>query len=314
MKMGTDMTATNTSRTIACVGEAMVELNITNTAQQIAFAGDVLNTAIYLSRGLDAASKVEFVSVLGQDPLSAEMERFIRREGVGTTRIRHHDTRLPGIYSIAVDAEGERSFSYWRDQSAARSLFEDGFGQLDGADLIYLSGITLAILPQERRLALLDHLQHHPARIAFDSNYRPKLWEDQATARRMTESAWRICDIALPSVDDEMLLFGDQDDEAVLMRLRSYGLRNGALKRGARGPRPIDPNLPSPILPQATKVVDTTAAGDSFNGAWMASTLGNCDPATALKLAHEQATRVIAHKGAIVPLSKGSAAFEGERN
>ena len=299
---------------IACVGEAMIELNIANTEQQIGFAGDVLNTAIYLSRGLNGAGNVEFVSVLGQDALSAQMERFVLSEGVGVARISHHDTRLPGIYSIAVDPDGVRSFSYWRDQSAARCLFEDGFGQLAGFDLIYLSGITLAILPQERRLALLEHLQHHPARIAFDSNYRPKLWEDQATARRMTEAAWRICDIALPSVDDEMLLFGDQDDEAVLMRLRSYGLRNGALKRGARGPRPMDPNLPSPILPQATKVVDTTAAGDSFNGAWMASTLGNCDPATALKLAHEQATRVIAHKGAIVPLSKGSAACEGERN
>ncbi|OIQ44763.1 MAG: sugar kinase [Roseobacter sp. MedPE-SW] len=305
------MTSTSIPRRIACVGEAMVELNIANSAQQIGFAGDVLNTAIYLSRGLNGASKVEFVSVLGQDALSAQMERFIRSEGVGTRRIGHHDTRLPGIYSIAVDADGERSFSYWRDQSAARSLFEDGFGQLVGAELIYLSGITLAILPQERRVALLGHLQSHPARIAFDSNYRPKLWEDQATARRMTEAAWRICDIALPSVDDEMALFADQDDEAVLMRLRSYGLRSGALKRGARGPQPIDPNLPCPILPKATNVVDTTAAGDSFNGAWMASSLGNCDPTMALKLAHEQATRVIAHKGAIVPLSRGSATCEG---
>ena len=151
---------------------------------------------------------------------------------------------------------------------------------------------------------MLEHLQHHPARIAFDSNYRPKLWEDQATARRMTEAAWRVCDIALPSVDDEIALFGDQDDQAVLTRLRNYGLRSGALKRGSRGPVPIDPDLPCPNLPKAEKVVDTTAAGDSFNGAWMASTLGNCDPAMTLEHAHEQATRVIAHKGAIIPRSR----------
>ena len=286
---------------IACVGEAMVELNIARRPQQIGFAGDVLNTAIYLARGLQGMGRVEFVSVLGQDALSAEMERFISSEGVGTTRIRRHDTRLPGVYSIAVDPGGERSFSYWRDQSAARCLFEDGFDQLVGADLIYLSAITLAILPQERRLALLDHLRDHPARVAFDSNYRPRLWEDQAIARRMTEAAWRIADIALPSVDDEMALFGDADDAAVLARLRGYGLRQGALKRGARGPAPIDPDQPCPTLPIARTVVDTTAAGDSFNGAWLAGTLAGGDPATVLQQAHALATRVIAHHGAILP-------------
>ncbi len=285
----------------------MVELNIANRGQQIGFAGDVLNTAIYLSRGLGHAGNVEFVSVLGQDALSAEMERFIRCEGVGTARIGQHPTRLPGVYSIAVDQDGERSFSYWRDQSAARCLFEDGFDQLAGFDLIYLSGITLAILPRERRIALLEHLRHHPAQIAFDSNYRPRLWEDQVTARRVTEMAWRMSDIALPSLDDEIALFGDLDEKAVLARLRRYGLRKGALKRGHRGPVPIHPHQTCPTVPQAETVVDTTAAGDSFNGAWLASTLKHCDPAIALEQAHQQATRVIAHKGAIIPGKRGLA-------
>lgn len=286
---------------IACVGEAMIELAVDAPDRQIGFAGDTLNTAVYLARGLGGAGRVEFVSVLGQDALSDRMIAFVAAEGVGTGRIRRHPERLPGIYSIAVDAEGERSFSYWRGQSAARTLFEDGFEQLDGVDLIYLSAITLAILPPDVRAALLAHLAAHPARVAFDSNYRPRLWEDAATARSVIAAAWRITDIALPSLDDEIALFADTGEDAVLERLRGYGLRAGALKRGARGPVAIAPGVASGDFPAAPVVVDTTAAGDSFNGAYLAALVSGASEADALRRGHAEALRVIGHPGAIIP-------------
>lgn len=286
---------------IACVGEAMVELSFDRAEGRIGFAGDTLNTAVYLSREIGEAGQVEFVTTLGRDGVSDRMIAFIEAEGVGTARIRRHPERLPGIYAIAVDAQGERSFSYWRDQSAARTLFEDGFAQLAGADLIYLSAITLAILPPERRYALLDHLAAHEARVAFDSNYRPRLWEDARTAREVTEAAWRITDIALPSLDDEMALFGDADAQAVRARLNGWGARQGALKMGARGAMPLDPAVTCPDLQAAETVVDTTAAGDSFNGAWLAAHLGQLTDAECLLRGHARALDVIARPGAILP-------------
>lgn len=299
------MTEQTSSPSILCVGEAMVELNIARREQQIGFAGDTLNTAIYLTRNLDRAGAVGFVSVLGKDALSDALREFIADEAVDPSRLTRHDQRLVGIYSISTDAAGERRFDYWRDQSAARCLFEDGFAQLEGAELIYLSGITLAILPQERRLALLEHLASHPARIAFDSNYRPRLWEDTETAREVMAAAWRIADIGLPSVDDEMALFEDADEAAALARLRGYDLREGALKRGAAGPMPLDPAQAIPSFPQASVVRDTTAAGDSFNGAYLAAVLRGEGPDVALRKAHDMAMEVIAHPGAILPRDAG---------
>ncbi len=288
---------------IACVGEAMVELTIDRPERQIGFAGDTLNTAIYLARALGDAGTVEFVTVLGKDALSDRMEDFIASEGVGVSRIRRDTNgKLPGIYSIAVDAAGERSFSYWRNQSAARTLFADGFAQLEGCDLIYLSGITLAILPPEVRAALLAHLSGHGARIAFDSNYRPRLWEDQVTARATMETAWRITDIGLPSVDDEMALFGDADAAGVLARMHAFGVTEGALKQGAAGPLPLGEALsPDITFPKASRVVDTTAAGDSFNGAYLGAKLAGHNEAECLMAAHNQAAEVIGHPGAIIP-------------
>ena len=288
---------------VACVGEAMIELNIDNPGRQIGFAGDTLNTAIYLARSAGDAAEVEFVSRIGRDAMSDRMAQFIRSEGVGTSQLVRHPDRLPGVYAIAVDAQGERSFSYWRNQSAARTLFEDGFAQLDGFDTIYLSGITLAILPPEVRRSLLAHLAAHPAQIVFDSNYRPRLWESPEVARATTEAAWRVADIGLPSIDDEMALFGDTDEAAALTRLRSYGLTRGALKRGAKGPLPLNPTVSTTHpYPGAPTVVDTTAAGDSFNGAYLAALITGKTEEAALRAGHDMAIRVIGQPGAIIPL------------
>lgn len=285
---------------IACVGEAMIELNPDREGRQIGFAGDTLNTAIYLARGWPEAD-VQFVTVLGGDAMSARMEAFIRSERVGTAHITHHPERLPGVYAIATDAQGERSFSYWRNQSAARTLFEDGFAQLEGFEVIYLSAITLAILPAEVRAALLAYLGQSSATVVFDSNYRPRLWESADVARATTEAAWRVADIALPSVDDEMALFGDANAASVLARLRGWGCTRGALKCGAGGPLSLDPGVTAGPFAPATKVVDTTAAGDSFNGAYLAAALQGAPEAQALARAHTQAAEVIGHPGAIIP-------------
>lgn len=286
---------------IASFGEAMIELNFDRKGEQIGFAGDTLNTAIYLTRNLSRQNSVEFVTVLGQDEASNRMLRFIETEDVGFANVSRHPSRLPGVYAIAVDGAGERSFSYWRDQSAARTLFEDGFDQLGGFDLIYFSGISLAILPQDIRTKLLAHLKSHPAQIAFDSNYRPRLWESADVAREMMEAAWRIADVALPSADDEMALFGDESPEAVVDRLKGFGVTNGALKRGADGPLPLGPCGPLPNFSKAPKVIDTTAAGDSFNGAFLAAHVGGASLEESMRRGHEQAIEVIGKLGAIIP-------------
>ncbi|QDY70939.1 sugar kinase [Qingshengfaniella alkalisoli] len=295
---------------IACVGEAMIEMSLTDDADSaaIGFAGDTLNTAIYLRRQLDPAHEVAFVSVVGQDQLSERMLRFIADQGVATSVIRRDEARLPGIYAIATDDKGERSFSYWRDQSAARLLFQGGdFSALDGFDVVYLSAITLAILAQDVRDALFDWVEAFRAKgglFAFDSNYRPRLWPDVKTAQDNVARAWRLADIGLPSVDDEAQLFGDGSEEATKARLEDYGIVMGALKRGASGPLPINAEVDRlPDFQPAHSVVDTTAAGDSFNGGFLAAHLSGASLADAMLAGHDLAAYVVGFRGAIAPKS-----------
>ncbi len=301
----------NSHHRIACVGEAMIELvlNADGSNANIGFAGDTLNTAIYLKRDLPTEDDVAFVSVIGTDLMSSRMVDFIQAQSVSTTQLSRIEDRLPGLYTITTDDAGERSFAYWRESSAARTLFqtngEADFSCLDSFDVVYLSAITLAILPPEIRAALLQWIETFRAtggRFAFDSNYRPRLWENVEVARETLAQAWRLCDIGMPSVDDEMALFGDADEMAALARLNDYGIKTGALKRGASGPLPINQTIePMPGFTPAMSVVDTTAAGDSFNGAFLAALLSGETLRDALLAGHHRAVRVIGYRGAIMP-------------
>lgn len=292
---------------IASIGEAMIELrgnqepSKSDDSLNTGVSGDALNMAVYLKRSAGEQMDVSFITMIGMDPLSAKIKSFIEKEGILTDKIGYHPSKLPGIYLIETDSQGERKFFFWRENSAARTLFHDGFDKLQGFDVIYFSAISLAILPPFIRDAFLAYLAAFKGKVVFDSNYRPRLWEDPQTARLAIEKAWRVTDIAMPSLDDEMALFGDQDEAQVLARLQSYGITQGVLKRGEKGPIPIGiTEFQAIAYPKAAKVVDTTAAGDSFVGAYLAASLLGEGQAESMMKAHLMALKVIAHHGAII--------------
>lgn len=289
---------------VAAIGEAMIELSMDGATAAVRVAGDTLNTAIYLKRCAPVV-QVDYITRLGTDAFSERILAAIMAEDVGTQGIERDPNGTPGLYAITTDADGERSFTYWRDASAARLVFVTprgpDFEVLQRYDVIYLSAITLAIMPVSTRTALMRWLQgfrRRGGRVAFDSNYRPGLWGDRGAARTAMQAMWAMCDIALPSVDDEMLLTDETEDEVArrFLALR----RTGALKRGPAGPLCLETGTSS-RYPGVSKVVDTTAAGDSFNGAYLASVLTGDPQDEALRRGHELAGQVIGHRGAILP-------------
>ena len=297
---------------IACVGEAMIELCVIDgpgDSAKISFAGDVLNTAIYLKRSIGNHAMVSFVSALGTDVFSRQMLDMMLQEKLDIKHVVRNPDRMPGLYAIATD-HGERSFSYWRDSSAARLLFQTSsdqysFDALIESNVVYFSAITLAILPVEIRFALLNWLgefRKTPGNtVVFDSNFRPQLWSNITDARAAVNAAWSVVDIGLPSLEDELALFGEATELDVLARLSAAGVKKGALKRGALGPIGLSGQDFKLNFPAATNVVDTTAAGDSFNGAYLAALLSGCSEPEAMLAGHRCASRVVSFPGAIIP-------------
>lgn len=297
-------------RRIACLGEVMIELApLEADTVRVGVAGDTYNTAVYLRRALDPETfSVSYVTALGDDAMSDRILEQLRAEDLDTDLIEIRAGSAPGLYMISLDPTGERSFSYWRSAAAARTLFSAPCrvdpGKLDGSELVYLSGISIAILPQDTRDLLCDWIDQFRAqggKLTFDSNYRPRLWEDVDTAQRETMRLWSRCDIGLPSLDDELALFEDKDAHAVCDRLGQAGVAQGALKCGGDGAISLQAERVTSPIHAVTKVVDTTAAGDSYNAGFLAAYLNGEDSAACMQSGHNLASRVIGHAGAIIP-------------
>ncbi len=304
---------------LAFIGECMIELRDASAtsgpgAMQRTFGGDSLNSAVYAARCLrQAVAAVDYVTILGDDPFSMEMLAAWRAEGVGTGLITQQPGALPGLYAIRTDQAGERSFHYWRSQAPARQLFSDaGAAELEAAlldfDLVYVSGITLAIMSAGGRDKLFETLARIRGRggiIAFDSNYRPRLWPDEDTARCEITRGGAAATLIVSSFDDEQMLFGDASPEASAKRLHALGAPEVVIKNGAgdclvslNGDAAAEHWLVSP--PEVPQPVDTTAAGDSFNAAYFAARIQGAGAEEAARRGVGLASQVIQHQGAIV--------------
>ena len=296
------------TQTVCCVGECMVEFAANAMgAARLGFGGDTLNTAVYLSR-LGVATC--YVTALGDDPYSDEMVRSWQQEKIDTSNVLRVAGRLPGLYGIRTDTNGERQFFYWRDQSPARQLFELPGAvalkmALGRAHWIYFSGITLSIFSaagREAFYALLHAARSAGANIAFDGNFRPRGWPDLAEARQTFARFMGLVTHALPTFEDETLLFGDTTSQATIARIQGYGVREIVLKCGAEGAIVADHESVWVPVAQRVQPLDTTAAGDSFNAGYLAARLAGKPPAQAALRGHRLAAAVIRQRGAIIAI------------
>ena len=297
---------------IGIIGECMVELfDQGDGAYQRTFGGDTLNTAVYIARSAAVDIEGHYVTLLGDDALSEAMLESWQAEGIHTDTVGQIAGAVPGLYMIQTDEGGERSFLYWRGEAPAKKLFQtantqDLIAKILGYDWVYFTGITLAILEPAGRnalFALLDDFRSKGGRVAFDGNYRERLWQGEDAIALMSQ-AYRRCDLVLPSADDESLLWQDNDPASIIQRLHDFGCTEIVLKRGRETCLVSQQGeLTEHAVTALDKVVDSTAAGDSFNAGYLAERMRGRSIIEAVRAGQYIARQVISQKGAIVPLS-----------
>ena len=302
------------SKKIAVIGECMIELSEKGSQVNRGFGGDTLNTSVYIARQVSPAElSVNYVTALGTDTFSQQMMDAWQAENVNTDLIQRMSDRMPGLYYIETDDTGERTFYYWRNEAAAKFWLESAQSaaiceQLANFDYLYLSGISLAILSpssREKLLALLSQCRANGGKVIFDNNYRPRLWASKEETQKVYQQMLECTDIAFLTLDDEDALWGEKPVEEVIARTHAAGVSEVVVKRGAdsclvsvSGEALVD--VPAVKLPKE-KVVDTTAAGDSFSAGYLSVRLTGGDAQAAAKRGHQTASTVIQHRGAIIP-------------
>jgi 2-dehydro-3-deoxygluconokinase len=292
-----------------CVGEVLIEFRRGGDGRFApSCGGDTFNTAIYLARaGID----VGFATAVGDDPYSDSILALAAAEGVSSNLMMRVAGRLPGLCLVENGPGGERSVRYWREGAPVNALFEltDWMRlaeTLISAKLIYFSGITLSLFSSTgigRFLAVLEVARRQGAKVAFDGNFRPRGWNDDLPRTRTVfiETLKRV-DIALPTFDDEAVLWGDPSPEATVARLQAFGIGEIVVKNGPNSALVATAGAHEFVpVPEVVVPVDATAAGDGFNAGYLAARLGGDAPAQAASAAHRLAGNVIRHPGSLVP-------------
>ena len=107
---------------IVAIGECMLELSGKGGQDwRMGFAGDTLNT-LWALRALTGPERAaNYVSAFGDDPFSRDQIAFFGRNGIGIGDSPIIPGARPGLYAITLTG-AERSFTYWRSDSAAKQL------------------------------------------------------------------------------------------------------------------------------------------------------------------------------------------------
>jgi 2-dehydro-3-deoxygluconokinase len=303
-----------TRKSFISIGECMAELQLARDGlYSLRFGGDTLNTAWYV-KALTSQDEVavEYLTSVGSDQLSQDLLAFLKTHKIGTRFVQEVSGRNLGLYLITLQGS-ERSFTYWRSASAARLLAEDEGrlrSALSQANVIYFSGVTLAILEPDHRqifLNVMAEMRRRGVMIAFDSNVRRKLWPSDHAMKEAMIAGYRVATLALPTFDDDCALFADATPTHCAKRIAAYGVREIIVKDGSR-PCLVSVNGSISTVPPepVEKIVDTTGAGDSFNAGYLAARMYDKEPLPAAKLAHRVAGRVIGSRGALAGMSSFS--------
>ena len=295
---------------ILSIGECMAEFSPDEQLGKfnLGFAGDTFNTAWYIANNHADVNSAYF-SKVGDDELSDQMLKFMSDNQVDTTYIKTVVGSTIGLYLISL-VDGERTFSYWRNKSAATFLgqnVDDVGNAMKKQDMIYFSGITLAILDQNSRKNLFSCLKsarRAGKKIAFDPNLRPKLWNDKKEMCDVIMAGANLSDIILPSFEDEATWFSDADPLSTLARYQNVGAETVVVKNAG------DPvsfwsqhGTGTYLVESVEKIIDSTAAGDSFNAEILVGLLREIPLADAINNAANLAKKVLMGQGALVKIS-----------
>ena len=298
----------------AAIGECMLEVQANGFGPAVfAYGGDTFNTSVYLRRCSKPKNiEVSYATGLGTDQLSQSLKKEWQALGLRLDEVEYIEGRLPGMYLIQTNSHGERTFHFWRENSAARAYFQAAQTALeknaDNLDCLYFSGITLAILndaSRQRLFALLERATSNGCRVVFDNNFRPQLWPDRKVAQSVYLQAFASCHTAMMTLDDHQAVFECDSLDDALIHAQGLKISEGVIKRGAEPTLVRQENTIEwlPVPTQVVKqVVDTTAAGDAFAAGYLSRRLLGSMAENAASFGNTLAARVIQHRGALIPL------------
>ena len=296
---------------LLCMGEPMLEFNQLppqpdGTRHYLeGHGGDTSNAAIAAAR---QGARVGYITALGQDMPGDSFMELWAREGVDASTVMRTDRWQTGVYFVTHDAQGHHFLHYRTNSAAAMYTRADLPDQaIAAARMFYVSGISQGISNSaaDAVFAAIDIARRNGRKVAYDTNYRPRLWPP-ARAAAVMHAAMAQADYALPGIDDVQTLTGLTDPQAMLDFYLRLGPKVVVLKMGEQGAWLATPQQRMHIPPRTVKVVDATGAGDAFCGSFLARILAGDTPEQAARYANLAAALKCTGYGAVAPIPRAA--------
>ena len=294
---------------LLCMGEPMLEFNQLPLQPDGArhylegHGGDTSNAAIAAAR---QGARVGYITALGRDMPGDSFMALWAREGVDASTVIRTDRWLTGVYFVTHDNSGHH-FLHYRANSAAAMYRAANLpeGAIAAARMFYVSGISQGISDSaaDAVFAAIDIARREGVKVAYDTNYRPRLWPPGRAAAVM-HAAIAAADYALPSIEDVRILTGLTDPQAMLDFYLRLGPKVVALKMGESGAWLATPERRVHIPRHQVQVVDATGAGDTFCGSFLARILAGDEPEAAARYAGVAAALKCTGYGAVAPIPR----------
>jgi fructokinase len=251
---------------VIAFGEALIDMLAkpveSGPASFVAHPGGApANVAVGVAK---LGGNASFLGQVGQDMFGDTLVQIMQRFGVDTSQFVQTSAAMTALAFVSLDAEGERSFAFYRDGSADLLYRAEQCPEafLQGAVFHCCSNTLTETDIREQHLLLMQRAHDSGAIVSFDVNYRHNLWAEGADAREPIWQAMLASDLVKISREELEALYGK--DPSLVAKLLEGGV---TLLLITDGGEPLEAHWSGGslrLIPPATKVLDSTAAGDSF--------------------------------------------------
>ncbi|HWI24034.1 MAG TPA: carbohydrate kinase [Lysobacter sp.] len=268
-------------RKIVCFGEALIDFlarpGETPEAPRafLQFAGGApANVSVAAAR---LGAETQFVGMLGDDMFGDFLLGSLRDAGVDTTHIVRTDAARTALAFVQLDADGERSFSFYRPPAADLMFRDEHFHPQSFRDTAVFHVCSNSLTEADIARTTLQGMSRARAGgavVSIDLNLRPALWPADVDPRSRLWSALVEADVVkLARNELEYLATHAGGEDAVLQRILGGHARLVVVTDGAATMHWRTREARGEVPAFRVRPVDTTAAGDAFVGGllfWLA--------------------------------------------
>lgn len=254
---------------------------------QVAFGGKGANQAVAAGR---AGADIAFIACVGADDIGERIRQQLQQDQIDTAPVETVAQEATGVAMIFVNGEGENNIGIYSGANAALTpaCVERHQQVIRSADALLMQLES----PLDSVLAA--------ARIARASHTQVIL--NPAPATQLSDELLALIDIITPNETEAEILTGiavnDDDDAArAAQALHAKGIDTVLITLGRRGVWLSEQGQGQRIPGFSVQAVDTIAAGDTFNGAFITARLEGVAMQDAVRFAHAAAAIAVTRPG-----------------